>query len=874
MSPKPVESAHKIHFLNALTTVAVPTQLLEGNGIEVSLVAANGSLTQSILCVSHDKFTIKISSLEKKGFFRTQPSIARSIDIGEMDRIQRGQSTQQFEIAKMRKPSAVSRRTTSGGRSISVASNNSTSMAESAPQSSSSAAAAVLSAAAANSTSSASALSLHRSVSLPLPLPSLEIIELDPLKSFSIVFRGAHTVDLMAPTHAQRNEICHALERLLIAYQHGKTRVAKEVQLLRYIWLDVDPDKTGYVTVNQFGKILQQLNYPIKARDLQNTYDKFGKVIGLDRVTRRRGLAFEQSATFLHKLKRDSWIVKPVNVIWNQLFGEVMNNGKMRMTVSDKTLLERFLHRMQGEAKMTLLDVRKLFRKLHDMEIAHTTTELVDMCRITKDQFEAYLFSEANEAFAPEKEKHDIADMDQPLSQYWISSSHNTYLVGDQYTSHSRVEMYSNALYRGCRCLELDVWDGPKTATGIPIPIVWHGKTMTSKILFVDIIKTIKVFLNFHPDTYPIILSFENHCSIPYQVVMAEMLENILGDALYIPTEASLYGRLPSPAQLRGMAVIKGRRPDGTEADAYDTDDDSDDEGPTSSMGSVTVDIEANRAKVKEVGVAPELARLTLFHGHKFINWEESTKCPTYFMHSFSESKVRSRWRHKEANLWVVYNQTHMSRTYPAGSRVDSSNYNPLLAWSAGCQMTALNFQTPDAFLRLNDGRFRENGNCGYVLKPPSLLLKGDTFGDSAPDPVRLSIRCLAGSCIPKPRGGRHGDCIDPYVRVAVYDVKREEKDVITWYPTTAVLQNGFFPIWGQEKLQFQVENWEVAMVQFTVLDKTKDEFIASSSIPISCLRRGIRSVKLYDMTNTRSGAFDFASLLVDIKISQVVAEV
>jgi hypothetical protein len=58
------------------------------------------------------------------------------------------------------------------------------------------------------------------------------------------------------------------------------------------------------------------------------------------------------------------------------------------------------------------------------------------------------------------------------------------------------------------------------------------------------------------------------------------------------------------------------------------------------------------------------------------------------------------------------------------------------------------------------------------------------------------------------------------------------------------------------------------------VYDKAKDDFIGSSTIPISCLRRGIRSVKLYDATNTRSGAFDFGSLLLDIKIGQVVAEI
>jgi len=441
--------------------------------------------------------------------------------------------------------------------------------------------------------------------------------------------------------------------------------------------------------------------------------------------------------------------------------------------------------------------------------------------------------------------------------------------------SQSSIEMYSHALYRGCRCLELDIWDGNKTSYGTPIPVVWHVHTMTTKIFFVDIIKTIKVFLNFHPDSFPIILSFENHCSIPYQEVMAEQLVRILGDSLYIPTEASLFGPLPSPSQLRGMVVIKGRRPDGTEAEAYDSEDDSDEDGPTSSMGDLTMAM--NEAQQKAIddkhGTAPQLARLTLFHGNKHKSWEQSICSPTHHMHSFSENKVRSNCRQKQAKHWVLYNQTHMSRTYPAGSRVDSSNYNPLLAWSTGCQMVALNFQTEDAFLRLNDGRFRENGNCGYVLKPSSLMMNDDDYSQKKGS-VRLSIRVLSGSCLPKQKGQRVGDCIDPYVKVSVFDVKNEEKETITSYPTSVAPANGFFPIWSQEKFTFSIENWAVAMVQLTVFDKTKDEFIASSSIPLSCLRRGIRSVKLYDATNTRSGAFDFASLLLDIKIGQIVAEI
>ena len=83
----------------------------------------------------------------------------------------------------------------------------------------------------------------------------------------------------------------------------------------------------------------------------------------------------------------------------------------------------------------------------------------------------------------------------------------------------------------------------------------WHKSlhscrhTMTSKILYKDIIKAIKLYVNFHPDTFPLILSYENHCTISYQEVMAQQLTEILGDSLYIPKEDSLHGKLPSPLE-------------------------------------------------------------------------------------------------------------------------------------------------------------------------------------------------------------------------------------------------------------------------------------------------------------------------------------
>jgi hypothetical protein len=74
----------------------------------------------------------------------------------------------------------------------------------------------------------------------------------------------------------------------------------------------------------------------------------------------------------------------------------------------------------------------------------------------TFDDFIKYMTSSTTNIVAP---PHD-EDASWPLSSYFISSSHNTYLTGNQLYSDSSADAYKNVLLRGCRCIEIDVWDG------------------------------------------------------------------------------------------------------------------------------------------------------------------------------------------------------------------------------------------------------------------------------------------------------------------------------------------------------------------------------------------------------------------------------
>ncbi|TMS15996.1 1-phosphatidylinositol 4,5-bisphosphate phosphodiesterase eta-2 [Larimichthys crocea] len=167
------------------------------------------------------------------------------------------------------------------------------------------------------------------------------------------------------------------------------------------------------------------------------------------------------------------------------------------------------------------------------------------------DGFTNYMRSPAGDIFNPEH-YNVIQDMNQSLCNYFIASSHNTYLMGDQLMSQSRVDMYAWVLQAGCRCVEVDCWDGQDGE-----PIVHHGYTLTSKILFKDVIETINKYA-FVKNEYPVILSIENHCSVPQQKKMAQYLIEILGDKLDLSNiKAEESGRLPSPEMLKGKILVK-----------------------------------------------------------------------------------------------------------------------------------------------------------------------------------------------------------------------------------------------------------------------------------------------------------------------------
>lgn len=139
------------------------------------------------------------------------------------------------------------------------------------------------------------------------------------------------------------------------------------------------------------------------------------------------------------------------------------------------------------------------------------------------------------------------------------------------------------------------------------------------------------------------------------------------------------------------------------------------------------------------------------------------------------------------------------SRIFPHGMRIDSSNYDPVPAWAAGSQLVALNYQTKDLPYEINFGKFLENGQCGYVLKPDYMRVNVPVGRQS---PFTLVLHIISGQQLPKHNAVQKGNVVNPFVSVHVNGpppLNAQEQR------TKTIIDNGFNPVWNEVGFVFAI---------------------------------------------------------------------
>lgn len=217
---------------------------------------------------------------------------------------------------------------------------------------------------------------------------------------------------------------------------------------------------------------------------------------------------------------------------------------------------------------------------------------------------------------------------------------------------------------------------------------------------------------------------------------------------------------------------------------------------------------------------------------------------PYWEMVSYSENDIASKIS-KHAVSYSMLNSHQLSRIYPGGLRMDSSNYDPVPSWYIGSQIVALNYQTFDEFTLINRGLFADVSS-GYVLKPEFLRSPNPKTHPLVSVPAasyRLKIDVISGMGIPKADQSDKGDIVDPYV---VLSLRGVPADNCIW-STQYVENNGFHPVWN-ESTSFVVRVWDLSFLTFMVYDKDairKDTVLCGTSIPLSRLQKGYRYVPM-----------------------------
>uniref|UniRef100_A0A8V5FIG0 Phosphoinositide phospholipase C n=1 Tax=Melopsittacus undulatus TaxID=13146 RepID=A0A8V5FIG0_MELUD len=490
--------------------------------------------------------------------------------------------------------------------------------------------------------------------------------------------------------------------------------------------------------------------------------------------------------------------------------------------------------------------------------------------QISVDGFMRYLSGEENGVVPPEKLDLN-EDMSQPLSHYFINSSHNTYLTAGQLAGNSSVEMYRQVLLSGCRCVELDCWKG---RTAEEEPVITHGFTMTTEISFKEVIEAIAECA-FKTSPFPILLSFENHVDSPkQQAKMAEYCRLIFGDALLMdplekyPLESGV--PLPSPMDLMYKILVKNKKKSHKSADGSAKKKLSEQaSNPCSDTSSMFEPSSPGAGRnLTHRCISPENTNVQLQISFYPLTLAQNCNIfPSLFeMSSFVETKGLEQLT-KSPVEFVEYNKMQLSRIYPKGTRVDSSNYMPQVFWNAGCQMVALNFQTVDLSMQINMGMYEYNGKSGYRLKPEFMRRPDkhfDPFTEGIVDGIvanTLSVKIISGQFLSDKKVGT-------YVEVDMFGLPVDTRRKALKTKTSQ--GNAVNPVWEEETIVFKkVVLPSLACLRLAVYEEG-GKFIGHRILPVSAIRPGYHYICL---RNERNQPLTLPALFVYIEVKDYVPD-
>ncbi|KAL0341283.1 UNVERIFIED_CONTAM: Phosphoinositide phospholipase C 2 [Sesamum radiatum] len=497
------------------------------------------------------------------------------------------------------------------------------------------------------------------------------------------------------------------------------------------------------------------------------------------------------------------------------IFNDYSENGTMSVDH-----LRQFMVEVQGEEKATIEDAQEVLDSLQHLNIFHKRG-------LNLEAFFKYLFWDTNPPLNPKLGVHH--DMNAPLSHYFIYTGHNSYLTGNQLSSDCSDVPIINALKNGVRVIELDIWPN-STKDSVN---VLHGRTLTAPVEFLKCLKSIKEHA-FVASEYPVVITLEDHLTPELQALAAEMITETFGEMLFTPGDECL-SEFPSPESLKRRIMISTKPPEEYKSTGEDKDFDEDGEDAEYECGE---------------DVAAEYRRLIAIHAGKgkgAVGERVKVDPDKVRRLSLSEQQIEKGVTTHAFEI-VRFTHKNLLRVYPKGTRVDSSNFDPLTAWMHGAQLVAFNMQGYGRELWMMQGMFKANGGCGYVKKPEFLLgHDGRVFDPKAAIPIRTTLRVTVymGEGWYHDFNHTHFDTYSPpdfYAKVGIVGVP-----IDCMMKKTKTIGDNWIPTWD-EVFEFPITIPELALLRIEVHEydmSDKDDFAGQTCLPIRELRQGIRAVPL-----------------------------
>jgi Ca2+-binding EF-hand superfamily protein len=319
--------------------------------------------------------------------------------------------------------------------------------------------------------------------------------------------------------------------------------------MIQPIWKKYDKDMSGHLNIIEFEKFAKELN-------LLNKNLKFKNLFSIIDSDNSNSIELNEFINYFKKFSNGEEFNNVYNEFSDYSFSKkkIIFNGRSLMKFISEIQKEEI---DENEANQIILifksDLPENEIKIMNDKLTNNETLTPDeenKLEINLEEFKSLIYCKKLNNIINLNNEDIIDDMNLPLNDYFIFSSHNTYLTGHQIYGTCHADMYSKALLLGCRLVELDVYNGHEDG-----PVVKHGFTMTGEVLLRDCLRNISKFA-FETSEYPVILSIENHCDKENQEKMGQMFNEILENLFIVKDDTDMV-IFPSPEQLKNKFIIK-----------------------------------------------------------------------------------------------------------------------------------------------------------------------------------------------------------------------------------------------------------------------------------------------------------------------------